>query len=241
MINYNTGSAQYDCYGLPLDCADFTIKRHDTRPVFKVDITDCDNPVDLTDLVIEASMWANAKLKTSITTLSTALYFADNIGFEQINLDTIIQVGDGRLFERMLIDSIDEENKIVNVFRGQMSTGIYNWKKGSKVKLIRFLNNNAIGELQYENIDQLDGTVLQNQLVRSTLVYEWKSGDTCMSGKYYLEFKLLSISNTPIEQTVYPSQIDYHCNNGEYVEWVRRYPNNREGFLIEVFDSPTAE
>lgn len=241
MINYsNSNSVQYDCYGVPTSCADFIIKRHDTRPFFKVDVTDCDNPIDLTNLVIEASMWANAKLKTNITTLSTTLSFADNIGFEQMNLDTIIQIGDGRLFERMLIDSIDEENKTVTVFRGQLNTGIYNWKKGTKIKLLRFLNNPAIGELVYEDIEQLDGGVLEHQLVRSTLVYEWKPGDTCMAGKYWFEFKIMGML---LEDNTTPtaSQINYHCDLGQNVAWARRFPNDREGFLIEVFDSPTAE
>lgn len=243
MINYtNPSSSAYDCNGVPTDCADFIIKRHDTRPVFKVDVTDCDNPIDLTDLVIEASMWANAKLKTNITTLTSTFAFADNIGFEQMNLDTIIQVGDGRLFERMLIDSIDEENKTVTVFRGQLNTGIYNWKKGTKVKLLRFLNSPAVGELAYEDIDQLDGTILEHQLVRSTLIYEWKPGDTCMAGKYWFEFKIMALLlNGETNPTTNISQIDYHCDIGTNVDWVRRFPNNREGFLIEVFDSPTAE
>ncbi len=240
MIKYPTDT--YDCHGIPLACADFTIKRHDTRPVFKVDITDCESPIDLTDLVIEASMWTNAKLKLAITTLSTTVSFADNIGFEQINLDTIIQVGDGRAFERMLIESIDEEAKTITVLRGQLDTQIYNWKKGTVVKLLRFLNNPASGELKYEDVEHLDGTVLTNQLVRSTLVYEWLPGDTCMTGKYFFEFKILKMLLT--DSTTTSSQIssvNYHCGIGAGVEWVRRFPSDRQGFLIEVFDSPTAE
>jgi hypothetical protein len=64
---YQTGA----CIGDLFACVDFTLKQHDTRPVFKVDITDCDSPIDLTDLVIEASMWTLAKIKTSI--LSTVI------------------------------------------------------------------------------------------------------------------------------------------------------------------------
>jgi hypothetical protein len=240
MINYT--NIQYDCHGIPLLCADFTIKRHDTRPVFKVDITDCDLPIDLTNLVVEASMWTNAKLKTSLTTLSSTISFADNIGFEQINLDTIIQVGEGRAFERMLIQNIDEEAKTVSVLRGQLDTNVYSWKKGVTVKLLRFLNNPAIGELEYKDVEQLDGTITENQLVRSTLVYEWLPGDTCMAGKYFLEFKVLSMTDN--NSTPVPSQnttVNYHCDLGANVEWARRFPNNREGFVIEVFDSPTAE
>jgi hypothetical protein len=240
MINYSS-SIEYDCHGIPLACADFTIKRHDTRPFFKVDITDCDNPIDLTNLVVEASMWTNAKLKTSLTTLTTTISFADNIGFEQINLDTIIQVGLGRAFERMLITSIDEEAKTVTVLRGQFDTEIYNWKKGTAVRLLRFLNNPAVGELEYADVEQLDGMVLKNQLIRSTLVYEWKPGDTCMAGKFFLEFKILGMTAEPTPISSNVSTINYHCGLGTNVAWARRFPSAREGFLIEVFDSPTAE
>jgi hypothetical protein len=239
MINYSN-QIQYDCHGVPVDCADFTIKRHDTRPVFKVDVTDCEQPINLTNLVVEASMWVNAKLKSNITTLTSTIQFADNIGFEQINMDTIIQVGNGRAFERMLVESIDEENKTVNVFRGQMNTEIYSWKKGTGIRLLRFLNNSAIGEMEFQDIEQLDGTTLENQLIRSTLIYEWMPDDTCLSGKYFLEFKLLEICATapaPIASNV----PNYHCYLGDNVCWARRFPNDREGFLIEVLDSPTAE
>lgn len=240
MINY-PNNVIYDCNGFPVVCADFVIKRHDTKPVFKVDITDCDDPIDLTDLVIEASMWCNAKLKSALTTLTTTISFADNIGFEQLNTDTIIQVGEGRAFERMLIESIDEEAKTVTVIRGQLDTNVYNWKKGTGVKILRFLNNTAVGELKYEDIEQMDGTILTDQLVRSTLVYEWRPGDTCMAGKYFLEFKVLSmlLEDEPASSQI--SSVNYHCGLGTSVEWARRFPNNKEGFIIEVFDSPTAE
>ena len=239
MINYSN-QIQYDCHGIPTACADFTIKRHDTRPYFKVDITDCDNPINLTNLVIEASMWTNAKLKSAITKDTTVIQFADNIGFEQINLETIIQVGDGRAFERMLVHSIDEEAKTITVFRGQMETEIYSWKKGTVVKLLRFLNNPALGEMEFQDVEQLDGNILENQLIRSTLVYEWLPDDTCLTGKYYLEFKILEVS-TNASQPVGSNMPNYHCFLGENVLWARRFPSDREGFLIEVFDSPTAE
>jgi hypothetical protein len=239
MINY-TRQIEYDCHGIPLNCPDFIIKRHDTRPVFKVDVTDCDQPIDLTDLVIEASMWTNAKLKANITTLTSVISFADNIGFEQINLDTIIQVGGGRAFERMLVESIDETAKTITVLRGQMDTNIYSWKKGTPIKLLRFLNNPATGELEYQDIEQLDGTTLNDQLVRSTLIYQWAANDTCLAGKYYLEFKVMQMGL--LDNTVVPSNVpNYHCNLGANVLWARRFPSDKEGFLIEVFDSPTAE
>ena len=37
------------------------------------------------------------------------------------------------------------------------------------------------------------------------------------------------------------SNIDYHCELGLGVEWARRFPNDKEGFIVEVSASPTAE
>lgn len=256
MINYNKGYGQTKtcstnpyvcnnntCASEITDCADFTIKRHDTRPIFKVDITDCDKPIDLSNKVIEASMWLNTKIKSPLTTMSDAIVFADNVGFEQINESTIIQIGDNRKFERMLVDYIDEENKTVYVFRGQLDTNIYSWKKGSCVKLLRFLNNSAQAELEYQDVTSLDGTVEEDVLVRSTLIYEWHPEDTCFYGKYFLEFKVMEVEldNTTDVGSVASNMPNYHCNLGTGVLWARRFPVDKPGFVIEVFDSPTAE
>jgi hypothetical protein len=277
----------YDCAGVPINCPNFVIKQHDTRPAFQVDITDCNAPVDLQGLVIEASMWANAKLKCNITAETTVLQFADNVGFQQMNYDTIIQVGDGRYFERMLISEINDVANTVTVYRGQMDTTAVPWKKGTNIKLIRFLNAPALGELVYENVETMEGTVIPNVLTRSTLIYEWNASDTCMSGLYLFEFKILKmdtppdpcasgdiiiITPPPIGNPNLPplngmptymppwggatppnaiysfsnastpvSQMNYHCGLGTGVLWTRRYPNNKAGFIIEVFPSPTAE
>jgi hypothetical protein len=238
MINYNKNT-EYNCDGTPNLCPDFTIKRHDTRPVFKVDITDCDEPVDLTGLVIEASMWLNTKLKVNIDSSVTAIQFADNIGFEQINENTIIQIGDNRKFERMLIDYIDENTKTVYVFRGQLDTNSYSFQKGSRIKLLRFLNAPAQAELEYKDIENLDGTISKNTLIRSTLIYEWQPDDTCFWGKYFLEFKVMEVQ--PINNPVVSNIPNYHCGLGAGVVWARRFPSDREGFIINIFDSPTAE
>lgn len=364
---------RYGCGGQSYSCPQFTIKQHDTRPSFKVDVTDCNAPIDLTNLVIEASMWANAKLKCNLTAETTVIQFADNIGFQQINYDTIIQAGDGRLFERMLIDKINDVDNTVTVFRGQMDTLAVPWKRGTTVKLLRFLNNAALGELVYGNIDEPDGTIINDALLVSLLIYDWKPSDTCMAGMYFLEFKIMKMTDIPmpcsgyvetvmappagnrnlpplngmptfmpplggaaypwtsgnsgqgldysinvprvipqvscntciseedyIKQIVHvrdevvdnlpipptpinPSQqtmglaagntqfsyipstsvtssgccggtgcwpppwtppvshINYHCGMGQDVEWVRRFPTNQPGFLIEIFPSPTAE
>ena len=55
---------EYGC--LSGKCPDFTIRRHDTKPAFKVKVEDCDGPLDLTGLVLEATMWAKGKLKVAM-------------------------------------------------------------------------------------------------------------------------------------------------------------------------------
>jgi hypothetical protein len=251
MINYNNNNNMSGC-GAYRDgcqdlsecnfdnrCVDFTIKQHDTRPFFKMDITECDNPIDLTGLVVEASMWFCSKLKTSIDVGSTTIQFADNKGFDRINTNTIIQIGKNRKFERILINSIDETTNTINVFRGQFGTTALPWTKGQTLKLIRFLNNTASAELEYEDVANIDGSVDKNVLVRSSLIYEWQPEDTCFSGKYLLEFKVLKLSATTTSTTPLPN-ID-HCSLGFGVEWARRFPSDKDGFIIEVFGSPTSE
>ena len=54
------------------------------KPEFKVEIDDCGEPWDLTDLVVEASMWCTSKLRYAMTIDQDYLQLADNIGFEKI-------------------------------------------------------------------------------------------------------------------------------------------------------------
>ena len=49
-------------------CPDFVIRRHDTKPPFKVHVEDCDGPMHFHDKVVEFSMWARARLKSTKTT-----------------------------------------------------------------------------------------------------------------------------------------------------------------------------
>jgi hypothetical protein len=228
----------------------YVAKQHSTYPPFKVDVTDCNGePYDLKDLVVEAAMWTNARLKTAITITDDLIRFADNVGYNSVGTSSILHVSNGRDFERMTIVGFDDVNKVIQVNRGACDTTIRPWTKGTTVKILRFFNSPASSELTYHNRENVDGTVTQNVLQRSTLIYEWKPEDVCFIGKYYFEFKVLkmailnnlnafdisTISITPI------SEINYHCELGLGVEWARRFPNDKEGFVIEVTSSPTAE
>lgn len=234
----------------PGRCADFTIRRHDTKPAFKVNVEDCDGPLDLTDLVVEFSMWAKGKLKTALTTTSSLIGFADRIGFDQVMIGDILILDRARKPEHMKVIGFDEDNYQVIVQRGVNGTTVSNWKKGTGVRIMKAFSNAALSELLYQDIANLDGTTDKNQLTDAFLVYEWSPTDTCLAGCYWAEFKLLKLlteqtdpedgaEDTTITMTLSPS--DYGCKLGTGVEWVRRFPVSGEGYLIKVEDSPTAE
>lgn len=217
-------------------CPDFQIKRHDTIPPFKVPVEDDAGPMDLTGLVLEANMWVCAKLKTAITEIDTTLQFADNKGFDQILVNDIIIPDRVRSTEQMRVIGFDEDLKIVEVERGYNGTTPSVWKKSTGLRVFRILNATAATEMIYEDISQVDGCVLQNQLVESLLIYEWNANDTCVPGCFWFEFKLMKMLVGPI---VIPSFTPL-CSSGIGVEWVRRFPVCGE-FLIKICNSPTAE
>jgi hypothetical protein len=237
---------EFNCDG---SCPDFQIKQHDTKPPFKVAISDCNGPIDLTGLVLEASMWANAKLKSAITSTDTYFALADGIGFQQALVGDIIVVSRVRNPEQMLITGFDENLKLVQVLRGYNGTPVGDYKKGTCLKIFRVLNSVAQTELTYEDQLQVDGTVSTNVLTKSQLVYEWLSNDTCVPGCFNFEFKLLKMTtsmsmvnslsiSTPSFTSFTPSE--YGCFIGEGVEWVRRFPTDGS-FVIKVQQSPTSE
>lgn len=235
------------------ECPDFVIKRHDTKPPFKVAVEDCDGPFDLTDttLITEVSMWAKGKLRKAIDEDDTYFRLADNIGFDQIMVGDIIVMDQVRAPEHMLVTNFDEANYYVQVQRGYNGTLSRGWPKGNGMKIFRVMNATAEYETVYNDILQADGTTLEDQLMQSFLVYEWTDNDTCLPGCYLLEFKLLKVasseslrvstqSSNPTPSWT-PSGIDYGCSQGLGIEWVRRFPVDKEGFLIQVTDSPTME
>jgi hypothetical protein len=245
---YGTCPDKFGCY--PNMPADFTIKRHDTKPPFKVIVEDCDGPLDLTGLVLEVSMWASAKLKKDIGTTDTSIQFADNIGFEQCAVGDIIVMQRVRAPEQMLIVDFDEVKSIVYVQRGYHGTPISSFKKGTLLRIFRVLNAPGSTEMDLEDVQQVDGSVIKDQITESRLVHEWTPTDTCLPGCYLLEFKLikmLSSSDVPTPPSLTPSQTNSYtdfqmgCTAGTGVDWVRRYPVNSSAYIIKIIDSPTSE
>ncbi len=237
-------------------CPDFRIKRHDTQPPFEVVVKDCNEPIDLADTVVEASMWANAKFKSDVDEDDTFFALADNIGFCQALVGDIIIVSEQvRSQEQMLVTGFDETNKFIRVQRGYNGTPVAAYKKGSKIKIFRVLSAVGASEMVLQDILQVDGTTEEDVLTESKLIYEWAAQDTCLPGCYFLELKLLKMIATtagmlPSMNLVAPSIIpsftspsagDLGCELGEGVEWVRRFPVEKQGFLIKIIDSPTSE
>jgi hypothetical protein len=250
----SVGSSCPDQLGCPSNvCPDFVIKRHDTKPSFKVAVEDCDGALDLTDdnLVVEVNMWAKAKLKRAITEEDYYFSLADNIGFNQIMVGDIIIMDRPRLPEHMLVTGFDETNSFVSVERGYNATTPSSWSKGQCMRIFRVMNGVAEVELLRQDVRKVDGTLERDKLVESFLVYEWDANATCLPGCYWLEFKLLKMQllesvgyNEVITPSFTPSTmsaVDFGCTLGAGVEWVRRFPVNSDGFLIKVVDTSTSD
>ena len=219
----------------PCACPNFQIKRNDTKPPFKVEVQDENGPIDFTGLVIEANMWIEAKLKSNITELDISLALAGNIGFEEILPNDIILMNKARNPEQMRIIGFDESHSLIFVERGFNNTMPSSWKKNSPMQIFRIINGPAQAEMVFENILQVDGTTLCNQLTESFLVYEWSANDTCVSGCFFFEFKVLKMMRDALIPSVTPL-----CFSGVGVEWVRRFPTCG-AFIIKICDTPTSE
>lgn len=174
-------------------CPDFIIRRHDTKPSFKVSVEDCDGPMDFEGLVIEASMWALAKFKDAVAVDDTYFRFADDIGFEQVMMGDIIVADRVRNPEHMLVTGFDEENNLIRVQRAYHSTTASAWKKGTTIRIFRIMGAPADSEMSFENVQEVDGTITKNVLQASYLVYEWSAEDVCLPGCYWFEFKVLKM------------------------------------------------
>lgn len=203
--------------------ADFCIKRHDTKPDLKILMEDCDGVVDLTDdsLVLEASMWSSAKIKVALDVDDTTISFADNIGFDQISVGDIIIMDQIRNPEHMLITAINESLKNFTVQRSYNGTVAQAWRKGSSLKFFKFMDSPASIESVFGDVMNTDGTTT-NQLLETYLVYNWSEESTSLPGCYFLEFKLMKISE----------------DSGE-IEWTKRFPATSQGFIINIVDTPT--
>ena len=246
-VSYQTTSSCADQSGCPQGiCPDFIIKQHDTKPVLKVSISDCDGPLDLTGdgLIVEMNMWANAKLKKALTVEDSYFSLTDNVGFNQIMVGDVVVMDRVRSPENMLVTAFDETNKLVQVQRGYHGTTASAWARGTGMKIFRALNVSAEIESILEDIPQVEGPDLVDQLVETHLTYQWTSVDTCSPGCFWVEFKLLKMSDEALSMLSFTPSLtpdDFGCSMGEGVEWVRRFPVDAEGFLVKIMNSNTRE
>jgi hypothetical protein len=210
---------QPSCSGGCESTPDFCIKRGDTRPSFKVSVEDCDGVVNLSDenLVLEASMWFKTKLKSDITSSSSTISFADNVGFNQILVGDIMVVDRPRNPEKMLVLSVDESSKTVVVERAYDSTVAESWFKGNALRVFRFIDQPAEIHSVFEERESVDGSVSE-ELSDTFMVFNWDLSHTSMPGCYWLEFKLTMMDD-------------------ESISWIKRTPISKEGFLINIVES----
>lgn len=247
----SNGCAANSCNGVSV--ADFCMKRFDTKPPFRVSVSDCDGPLDLTAdqpyLVLEVNMWAKAKLKADLSTSSDYFALADNIGFNQVMTGDIIVMDRVRRPEEMKVIGFDETNKLIQVERGYNNSDISAWKKGDSMRIFRIMN--GVGEIvsTLSDITQEDGTVLEDQLTDTAFVYNWRAEDVVLPGCYFLEFKLIKmlleedVNALADGVSIIPSfiPVNMDCSQGAGIEWVRRFPENSEGFVIHIGDTPTSD
>jgi hypothetical protein len=190
------GCGCLDKFGCPPGvCPDFTVRRHDTKPPLRIEVTDCGQPMDLANRVLEINMWAKSKLKASILATDTQIAFADGIGFEQLIVGDTIIMERVRGPEHMLVTGFDEDAKTILVMRGWNGTTASAWKKGSSLRIFRVLNSPAETEMVFEDVEEIEGTISRDVLRASYFIYEWKPQDTCLPGCYYLEFKLIKMKD----------------------------------------------
>jgi hypothetical protein len=217
-IGEQCSSRCIDKFGCPSgQSPDFVIRRHDTKPAFKVSVEDCDGPLDLRGLIVEVNMWAVAKLRDTIAESDTYFRLADNVGFEQVMVGDIIVMDRVRMPEHMLVTGFDENNKLIQVERGYRGTTVSSWKKGNRMRIFRIMDAPAETEMEFVDIQQVDGTVDKDVNAGSYLVYEWSAEDTCLPGCYWMEFKLLKMKD-----------VVYFLPGGK---WVGEFHKHTDGFF----------
>jgi hypothetical protein len=217
-------------------CVTFNIKQGDNKPDFKVQIEDCNgNPVDLENQIIEASMWFNSRLLKTITAQQNYIQLADLVGFQQLLVGNIIQIGTGRNFERVTVTGFDEVRRFVYVDRGTNGTAASAQLKGAALRCFKFLNSPAFGEMVFsdtlnsnsepgmtaydlktnQNIPSTSGLISTSgpYLAASYLVYEWQVADTCLAGCFYFEFKILDPVTVPTTTPPPDFGAGFYCIN----------------------------
>jgi hypothetical protein len=163
-------------------------------------------------------MWSNAKLKKDINTLQQEILFANNTGFETVAVGSNLLLKASNSYETLVVTSVDSYYNTLTVNRAQLGTNALNWKKGTVVKIIKFINSPATKELVNSTSLNMQGEE-ETTLAESYLVYNWLESDTSLPGDYLFEFK--------VTKTNPDTQV---------VEWSRKYPAEKEGIFVKTLD-----
>lgn len=190
--NCNSNCSTSECDSLQ---PDFTIKRYDTNPAVRISVEDCSGIMDLTDpnLVVEVNMWTKSFLKKTILSVENKILLANDIGFNQLLIGDLLFFDHPRTPEYMQVISVDENTKEITVLRGLNNTAANTWKKGTTFYIYRIISSLGGIELVYDDIINITGNVIKDQLIQSNLIYNWNQNDTMLSGCYWMEFKLMKV------------------------------------------------
>lgn len=169
-------------------------------------------------------MWMRGKMARAMAADDTVLHLAGNIGYNQIAVGDMLLVDRPRSAEQMLVVGFDESAMTVTIERGYNETTPAAYKRGTAFRGFRTLNAVGSTEMVRQDIVRVDGTTDEQVLTESSIIYEWSQSDTAMPGCFLLELKIIKLDDEGA------------------AEWVKRYPDDgREGYLIKIVDSPTAD
>jgi hypothetical protein len=129
-------------------------------------------------------------------------------------IDDIIIMDRIRSPEQMLVTGFDEDNKLIYVQRGYNGTVASVWKKGSSMKIFKFINAPASIEPNREDVAKPDGTT-ENVLTDTFLVYEWDVNNTCLPGCYWFEFKVFEMTDG---HSGHSGHSGHHHHHDEYMD-----------------------
>jgi hypothetical protein len=174
-------------------------------------------------ILLEASMWFDAKLKADINESATQIKFADNVGFDSVLVGDVIATSSVRSSELMLVTGVDDASMTIQVSRGHEGTASIPWKKGVTLFVFRFRDEPAQIESVYEQSESIIDGSISEVLSDTVLQFQWSGSHTAAPGCYWIEFKILKID---------PESGD--------VEWTKRVPIDTSGFMVKILDSPTS-
>lgn len=196
------------CATSPCDVrCDFAIKRHDTKPHFRVKLEDCNGPMDLRDpnLLVEVNLWFPTKLRYNVGADDTELKVTNN--FNQALVGDVIMMNRPRLPEQMLIVDFDEDDSIIHVQRGYNGTMPSSWRKGMEMLVFRQINAPGYIETVVGDTIDISGEELRDQLLETYLAYAFTEKCTCLPGCLLLEFKLVKMKESEPTEAPEPTEV----------------------------------